>query len=190
MLSRVGVKGNRKLILVLIQERTLLLVSGCIESSAFSLSLSSCSFSLAFSLVLLPSFFLSLLLVLAFLPSLRCNTFVGQMHSEQNQPIQPLPCIFVLSWDLIRICIRANYLSLVQDLPSSNMLEAAISGSALQPFPRSNPSFRPAVLAEARIRPGVAWWVDYFPSASGVLPPRLSLPSGRLGSSPGAWGAP
>ena len=69
MLSRAGVKGNRKLILVLIQERTLLLVSGCIESSAFSLSLSSCSFSLAFSLVLLPSFFLSLLLVLAFLPS-------------------------------------------------------------------------------------------------------------------------
>ena len=68
MLSRAGVKGNRKLILVLIQERTLLLVSGRIESSAFSLSLSSCSFSLAFSLVLLPSYFLSLLQVLAFLP--------------------------------------------------------------------------------------------------------------------------
>ena len=37
MLSRAGVTGNRKLILVLIQERTLLLVSGRIESSAFSL---------------------------------------------------------------------------------------------------------------------------------------------------------
>ena len=69
LLSRASVKGNRKLILVLIQERTLLLVSGRIESSAFSLSLVSCSFFLAFSLVLLPSFFLSLLLVLAFLPS-------------------------------------------------------------------------------------------------------------------------
>ena len=29
-------------------------------------------------------------------PSLRCNTFVGQMHSEQKSPIQPLPCVFVL----------------------------------------------------------------------------------------------
>ena len=28
-----------------------------------------------------------------------------------------------------------------------------------------------------------------FPSASGGLPPRLLLPSGRLGLSPGAWGA-
>ena len=54
------------------------------------------------------------------------------MHSEHNQPIQPLPCVFVLSWDLVRICIRANYLSLVWDLPSSNMLEAAISVFALQ----------------------------------------------------------
>ena len=99
MLSRAGVKGNRKLILVLIQERTRLLVSGRIESSAFSLSLSSCSFSLAFSLVLLPSLFHSLLQVLAFLPSflpsLRCNTFVGQMHSEQK---------FAHSAVTVRIC--------------------------------------------------------------------------------------
>ena len=88
-------RGNRKLILVFIQERTLLSVSGRIESSDFSLSLSSCSFSLFSS-----SFsFLSLLLVLlpSFLPSFRCITFVGQMHSEQNQPIQLLPCVFVLS---------------------------------------------------------------------------------------------
>ena len=69
LLLRAGVKSNRKLILVLIQERTRVLVSGRIESSAFSLSLSSCSFSLAFSLILPPSFFLSLLQVLAFLPS-------------------------------------------------------------------------------------------------------------------------
>ena len=100
------------------------------------------SFILSPSLsVAVPSFFLSLLQVLAFLPSfsflpspsflpsLRCNTFVRQMHSEQ---IQPLPCVFVLLWDLVRICIRANYLSQVRDLPSSNMLEAAISVSTLQ----------------------------------------------------------
>ena len=40
--------------------------------------------------------------------------------------------IFVLLWDLVRICIRVNYLSQVRDLPSSNMLEAAISVSTLQ----------------------------------------------------------
>ena len=33
-----------------------------------------------------------------------------------------------------------------------------------------------------------AWGV--FPTASGGLPPRLLLPSGRFGLSPGAWGAP
>ena len=69
-MSRAGAKGNRKLILLLIQERTLLLVSGCIESSAFSLSLSLAvpSLSLSPSFSFLPSFSLSLLPVLAFLP--------------------------------------------------------------------------------------------------------------------------
>ena len=38
LLSRAGVKGNRKLILVSIQQRPLLLVSGRIELSALSLS--------------------------------------------------------------------------------------------------------------------------------------------------------
>ena len=113
MLSRAGVNGNRKLILVLIQERTLLLVSGRIESSAFSLSLGSCSFSLAFSLVLLPSFFLSLLLVLAFLPllacflpSLSCNTFVGQMHSEHSShsAVTVRICMFVSSRKNLHTC--------------------------------------------------------------------------------------
>ena len=107
LLTRAGVKGNRKLILVLIQERTRLLVSGRIESSAFSLSLNSCSFSLAFSLVLLPSFFLSLLLVLAFLPSLRCNTFVGQMHSEQKSAHSAVTvriCIIVRSRKNLHTC--------------------------------------------------------------------------------------
>ena len=106
MLSRAGVKGNRKLILVLIQERTRLLVSGRIESSAFSLSLSSCFFSLAFALVLLPSFFLSLLQVLAFLPSLRCNTFVGQMHSEQKSAhsVTVRICIIVRSRKNLHTC--------------------------------------------------------------------------------------
>ena len=135
-MSRAGIKSNRKLILVLIQERTLLLVSGHIESSTFSLSLVSCSFSLAFSLVLLPSFLLSLSpsgsRLPSFLRSLSCNTFVGQMHSEHNHHIQPLLCVFVLSWDLVRICICANYLLLDRDLSSSNMLKAAISVFALQ----------------------------------------------------------
>ena len=88
------------------------------------------------------------------------------MHSEQNQPIQPLPCVFVLSWDLVRICIHANYISLVRDLPSSNMLEASISF-----FPSPIHHFVRPCLAKARISPDVAWWVDYFPSASGGLPP-------------------
>ena len=128
MLSRAGVKGNMKLILVLIQERTLLLVSGRIESSAFSLAFVS---SLAFSLVLLHSVFLSLLPVLAFIPSfllwvLTCSS--GKC--TQNKSARS--AVTVRSWDLVRICIRANYLSLVRDLPSSNMLEAAISVSALQ----------------------------------------------------------
>ena len=88
------------------------------------------------SLSLSPSFsFLLSLSPCSRLPSflpLSCITFVGQMHSEQNSPVQPLPCVFVCLWDLVRICIRANYLSLVRDLPSSNMLEAAILVSALQ----------------------------------------------------------
>ena len=54
------------------------------------------------------------------------------MFSEQKSPIQPLPCVFVLLWDLVRICIRANYLSQVRDLPSSNMLQAAKSVFTLQ----------------------------------------------------------
>ena len=149
MLSRAGVNGNRKLILVLIQERTLLLVSGRIESSAFSLSLGSCSFSLAFSLVLLPSFLLSLSpsgsrlpsflpLLACFLPSflpsfLRWVVTRSSGKCTQNTVlVQPLPCVFVCSWALVRICIRANYLSLVRDLPSSNILTAAISVSSLQ----------------------------------------------------------
>ena len=86
------------------------MVSGRIESSAFSLSLGNSSFSLAFSLVLLPSFFLSLLLVLAFLPSflpsLSCNTFVGQMHSEHNfrSAVTVRICMFVSSRKNLHTC--------------------------------------------------------------------------------------
>ena len=126
-MSRAGVKGNRKLILVLIQERIRLLVSPFLP-----LSLSSCSFLLSLSLSPSGSRLPSFLLLPSFFPSLRCNTFVGQMHSEQKSPIQPLPCVFVLLWDLVRIYISANYLSQVRDLPSSNMLAAAISVSAPQ----------------------------------------------------------
>ena len=119
LLSRAGVKGNRKLILVLIQERTLLLVSGRIESSTFSLSLGSCSFSLAFSLVLLPSFSLAFWFSPAFFPSfpsfwfspsffplLSCNTFVGQMHSEHNfrSVVTVHICMFVSSRTNLHTC--------------------------------------------------------------------------------------
>ena len=116
LMSRAGVKGNKKLILVLIQERTLLLVSGRIESSALSLSLVSCSFSLAFSLSLVScsfslAFSLSLSLAVpflsrflpcspscrlslspsgsclpSFLPPLSCNTFVGQRTQNKSDP--------------------------------------------------------------------------------------------------------
>ena len=97
-----------------------------------SLLLAVPSLSLSPSFSFLPSFSLSFQFSPSFLPSLSCNTFIEQMHSEQNPPVQLLPCVFVCSWDLVRICIRANYLLLVRDLPSSNMLEAAISVSALQ----------------------------------------------------------
>ena len=124
MLRAIVVKNGRKR-----QQET----DSCINSREDTVV----SFILSPSLsVAVPSFFLSLLLVLAFLPSflpsLRCNTFVEQLHSEQKSPIQPLPCVFVLLWDLVRICIRANYLSQVRDLPSSNMLPAAISVFTLQ----------------------------------------------------------
>ena len=101
-------------------------VSGCIDSSALSLFLLRCSFSLVLSLFLLPSVFLSLLPVLAFLPSSSCNKFVGRR--TQNKSSLPAVTVRILClWDLTRICICANYLLLVRDLPSSNMLEAAIS---------------------------------------------------------------
>ena len=134
MLSRAGVKDNRKLILVLIQERTRVLVTGRIESSAFSLSLSSCSFSLAFSLVLLPSFFLSLLQVLSFLPSfLPWDVTRSSGKCTQNKiphsAVTVRICIIVRSRKNLHTC---KLLSLVRDLLSSNMLEAAISVSTLQ----------------------------------------------------------
>ena len=62
-------------------------VSGRIDSSALSLFLLRCSFSLTFSLFLLPSVFLSLLPVLAFLPSFSCNKFVGRR--TQNKSSRP-----------------------------------------------------------------------------------------------------
>ena len=71
------------------------------------------SFSLSFSFLLSPN----------------CNTvFV----SRRTQKVSSFPAVTVrilCSRDLARICIRANYLSLVRDLPSSNILETAISVS-------------------------------------------------------------
>ena len=59
----------------------------------------------------------------------RGNTTLN--HIVEWKPIW-LPQAYLTKGDLVRICIRANYLSLVRDLPSSNMLEAAILVSALQ----------------------------------------------------------
>ena len=91
---------------------------------SFSLSL---SLSLSPSISFVPSF--SLLPFLSFLPSPSCsNTFVGRRTQKESS----LPAVTVrilCSRDLARICILANYLSLVRDLPSSNMLEVAISVS-------------------------------------------------------------
>ena len=96
-------------------------VSGCIDPSALSLFLLRCSFSLALS----PSFRLSPSPSGSRLPSLSCNKFVRRR--TQNKSSLPAVTMRILcSWDLARICIRANYPSLVRDLPSSNMLEAAI----------------------------------------------------------------
>ena len=107
-------------------------VSGRIDSSVLSLFLLRCSFSLALSLFLLPSISLSFLFspsfLPSFLPSLSCNKFVGRRTQNKN-PCYAVTVRILCSWDLVRICIRANYLSLVRDLPSSNMLEAAISVS-------------------------------------------------------------
>ena len=69
-------------------------VSGHIDSSILSLFLLLCSFSLALSLFLLPSVFLSLLLVLTFLPSLSCNKFVGRRTQNKSFFFQLLPCVF------------------------------------------------------------------------------------------------
>ena len=106
------------------------------------------SFSLSPSFSFLPSFSLlpSLSFLPSFLPSASCNnTFVGRRTQKESS----LPAVTVrilCSRDLARICIRANYLSLVQDLPSSNMLEAAISVS---PF-RSTSQTRSCALRMSR----------------------------------------
>ena len=81
-------------------------VSGRIDSSVISL-------------FRLPPVSLSFLFSPSFLPSLRCNKFVGR-RTQNKIPVTPLPCVFY---------VRVNYLSLVRDLPSSNMLEGAISVS-------------------------------------------------------------
>ena len=67
----------------------------------------------------------------SFLRSFSCNKFVGRRTQNKN-PCYAVTVRILCSWDLARICIRANYLSLVRDLPSSNMLEAAISVSLLR----------------------------------------------------------
>ena len=106
------------------------------------LSLVSCAFP-----SLSPSFRLSLSFRLSpcFLPSPSCNTFVSQL--TQKESLLPAVTMRILcSRDLARICIRANYLSLVQDLPLSNMLEPAIS---ISPF-HSTSQARPCVLQMSR----------------------------------------
>ena len=111
-------------------------ISGRIDSSVLSLFLLRCSFYLALSLFLLFSASLSFLFspsflrlfVRSFVRSLSCNKFVGRRTQNKNL-CYAVTVRILCSLDLARICIRANYLSLVRDLPSSNMLEAAISVS-------------------------------------------------------------
>ena len=75
-------------------------VSGRIDSSALSLFLLRCSFSLALSLFLLPSVFLSLLPALAFLPPFLPSFLPSVVISSSgdalrtNRHFQPLPCVF------------------------------------------------------------------------------------------------
>ena len=51
-------------------------------------------------------------------------------------------------------------------------------------------ALRSAVFTAAQIRPGTFWQLDNFFRPQGAFPPRLLLPLGRLGSSPGAWSTP
>ena len=104
---------------------------GVLTQALLSLVLLRFSFSLSLSLSLafLPSF--SLLSFLSFLPSPSCNTtFLGRCTQKESFPTVTVRIL--CSRDLARICIRANYLSQVRDLPSSNMLETAIFVSAFR----------------------------------------------------------
>ena len=111
MLSRAGVKCNRKLILVSINRDHYCWFQGVL-SRALSPSLGSCScsFSLAFSLVLLPSFLLSLSpsgsRLPSFLTSLSCNAFVGQMHLEHSflSAVTVRICMFITSRTNLHTC--------------------------------------------------------------------------------------
>ena len=95
-------------------------VSGRIDSSA-SVPLSPALFLLSLSFSFLPSFSL--------LPSPSCNTaFVG-LRTKKVLSFPAVTVRILCSRDLARICICANYLSLVRDLPSSNMLKTTISVS-------------------------------------------------------------
>ena len=135
-------------------------VSGRIHSSVSVPHVLHFSFiSLSCSLPLSPSFRLSLSFRLfpSFLPPPSCNnTFVGRLTQKESS----LPAVTVrilCSYDLARMCIRANYLSLVQDLPWSNMLEAAISVS---PF-RSTSQTRLCVLRMSRYVAFIIFTVSY-----------------------------
>ena len=83
--------------------------------------------------------------------------------------------VFIFGWNATLISIS----SLFQDHTFTFKYWSPVVGS----------HFGRTCLILARIRPGVPrYWL--FPSVSGGLPPRLLPPSGGLGSSPGAWGAP
>ena len=80
-------------------------------------------------------FLLSLSCSFSFLPSLSFllspsfnKIFVGRLTQKESS-LPALTVRILRSWDLARICISANYLSVIWDLPLSNMLEAAISVS-------------------------------------------------------------
>ena len=88
----------------------------------------SCPVLFLLSRSLLPSFLLQVVTTLSSVDALR-----------KKSSFPAVTVRILCSRDLARICIRANYLSLVRDLPSSNMLEAAISVYSFRSISQTRP---------------------------------------------------
>ena len=110
--------------------------------------------------------FLALSLSPSFHLSPSCNnTFVGRLTQKESS----LPAVTVRilrSRDFARICIYANYFSLVQDLPLLNMLEAAISVSCF--------------CSTSQKRPCALWMSRYVASITFTEPPTFTILTVKL----------